>query len=181
MHITKDLFFCKRSSSLCTDEGGGVTSLFVCHRLAEQSVQGGAGGRLLMSRVDVGMRDDQRQPRGFMKGKIPLGEERVVLAVQCTARRNKWAPVETTSLEEGLISYLSLQSVLLWLSPGYECRLSLSPLDHHPLLHATLQQHKPRGRVKGGSVSREGKRASSLSFITQVSSKRAIFNLTRQT
>lgn len=82
-------FFCKRSSSLFTGEGEEVTSLVVCHRLAEPGLQGGAGGRLLMSRVDVGMRENQRQPRGFMKGKIPLGEERVVLAVQCTARRNK--------------------------------------------------------------------------------------------
>lgn len=74
VQIMKDHYYKKYFESvhtgLFTGEGGRTTSPPVCHRLAELMFQGGARGRHLTSRGgDVGMRDDQHQPRGFVKGK----------------------------------------------------------------------------------------------------------------
>lgn len=129
-HYERFFFFWKRPSILFTGEGGEMTSVCVCHRLAEPWLQGGAGRKTLDVTSGYGHAWGRTSTPWLYERQNPSrgrAQERVVLAAQCTARRNKWAPVETTILEEGPISYLSLQPVLLRLSSDYECTLSLYP------------------------------------------------------
>lgn len=116
--------------------------------LAEVWHRGGARGRHLTSRIDVGMRDDHRQPRGFMKGEIHPWRQSVNALLVWTA----------LGLKTG-----SPRSVLLYLFSGFKRLFSPPPLWQHST---------NRGPV---NVSREGKWAPSLSFITQVSTEFGIF------
>lgn len=114
VQIMKDHYYKKYFESvhtgLFTGEGGRTTSPPVCHRLAELMFQGGARGRHLTSRGGgCGHAWWPTSTPWLCERQIPLGEERVVVAV-C---RSKRAYLERTGLEEGLISRSAL--AILWL------------------------------------------------------------------
>lgn len=155
-----------------------AASQLICCRLAEPSPEGGTEGRHLTSRVRCGharcrtstpwLYERQNPSRGRTCGPCCLNTQLAIVSV-VGAREGSLKKVPAPP------SFFSPRLASLWPRSGFKCRLSL-PLSHHPVLCAPIQQHKPRGQHgQGRSVSREGKRAPSLSFITQVSTRPTIF------